>query len=152
MNITVIKCRNYTHKSKYILPVAPSPNLPDAGSVYWYPSICLFEGTVLSEGRGTQKPFQIFGHPQLPDILFAFTPVANSGAASPKFKNQLCYGWNVAGTNEQIVKQINGRMQLGYLLNAYKLFADKDKFFMVQAKKSRRQQTIFLISWLATVH
>ncbi len=86
MNITVIKCRNYTHKSKYVLPIKPSPNLPDAGSVYWYPSTCLFEGTVLSEGRGTEKPFEIFGHPSLPDTLFAFTPVANAGSAQPQTK------------------------------------------------------------------
>src|SRR4051812_40364274 len=62
----VIPCANYTHKSKYVLPVKPSPNLPEIQSVYWYPSTCFFEGTVLSEGRGTSKPFQLFGHPSLP--------------------------------------------------------------------------------------
>ena len=61
--LTVIPCANYTHKSMYALPVKPSPNLPDMQSIYWYPSTCFFEGTVLSEGRGTDKPFQIFGHP-----------------------------------------------------------------------------------------
>ena len=68
-----IKCQNYTHTSKYILPVKPSPNLPEIQSVYLYPSTCLFEGTVLSEGRGTDKPFQIFGHPLLPNNLYSFS-------------------------------------------------------------------------------
>ncbi|MEJ7678852.1 MAG: hypothetical protein WKG06_13535 [Segetibacter sp.] len=79
--------------------------MPDAGSVYWYPSTCFFEGTVLSEGRGTDKPFQVFGHPSLPKNLYAFTPVANAGASDPKLKDQLCYGWNLSGSNEQILQR-----------------------------------------------
>ena len=136
LNMTVIKCRNYTHKSKYILPEKPSPNLPDQGSIYWYPSICLFEGTALSEGRGTAKPFQIFGHPSLPKTLFAFTPVGNAGASSPKLKDQLCYGWNLSGTNEQILAQVDNKFQLKYLLDAYKLFPGKDSFFLTPKKAS----------------
>src|SRR5688500_2397835 len=80
--LTVIPCGNYTHNSKYILPVKPSPNLPDMASVYLYPSTCLFEGTVLSEGRGTDRPFQMFGHPKLPDSLKSFTPTSREGAKS----------------------------------------------------------------------
>jgi hypothetical protein len=86
----VIKCENYDHNSKYVLPVKPSPNLPEIQSIYWYPSTCLFEGTVLSEGRGTEKPFQYFGHPSLPKSLFSFTPISRQGATSPKLKDVTC--------------------------------------------------------------
>ncbi|GEO08612.1 hypothetical protein SAE01_11080 [Segetibacter aerophilus] len=143
LNITVIKCRNYTHKSKYILPIKPSPNLPDAGSIYWYPSTCFFEGTALNEGRGTDKPFQIFGHPSLPKNLYAFTPVANAGSNSPKLKDQLCYGWNLSGTNEQILQQIDNKIQLKYLLNAYKLFPDKANFFLKASKANPKPADFF---------
>ncbi len=127
----VIKCGNYTHKSKYTLPVKPSPNLPEIQSIYWYPSTCFFEGTVLSEGRGTDKPFQIFGHPSLPKTLYKFTPVSREGAKEPKLKDQLCYGWNISGTPSQVLKQVNNQIQLKYLLQAYKLFPDKEKFFIL---------------------
>lgn len=127
----VIPCQKYDHRSVYDLPVAPSPNLPDMSSVYWYPSTCFFEGTVLSEGRGTKTPFQVFGHPSLPSNLHAFTPIAMPGAANPKLKDQLCYGWNVAGTPDAIRKKVNGRLQLSYLLEAYRLFPDKEKFFIL---------------------
>lgn len=143
LNITVIKCKNYTHNSKYILPGKPSPNLPDAGAVYWYPSTCFFEGTVLSEGRGTDKPFQIFGHPDLPEKLYAFTPVANAGAADPKLKNQVCYGWNLSGSTEQVLQKINNRIQLKYLLEAYKLFPDKENFFIKPKKAGAKPEDYF---------
>jgi len=123
----VIKCANYDHKSKYQLPVKPSPNLPDMGSVYWYPSTCFFEGTNITEGRGTEKPFQIFGAPSLPKNMYAFTPVANTGASAPKYKNQICYGWNVSGTGSPFG---GGRLHLQYLLEAYKLYPDKTDFFI----------------------
>jgi uncharacterized protein YbbC (DUF1343 family) len=96
----IIKCADYDHNSKYVLPVKPSPNLPEIQSIYWYPSTCFFEATVLSEGRGTEKPFQIFGHPSLPKNLFSFMPTANEGNKDPKLKNQQCYGWNLYGTPE----------------------------------------------------
>lgn len=121
----VIKCENYNHNSRYELPVKPSPNLPDMGAVYWYPSTCFFEGTNLSEGRGTDKPFEIFGHPSLPKNLYAFTPVSKPGATAPKLVNQKCYGWNVSDE-----KTDNGKINLGYLLEAYKLFPDKNNFFL----------------------
>lgn len=121
----VIKCENYNHKSKYQLPVKPSPNLPDMGAVYWYPSTCFFEGTNLSEGRGTDKPFEIFGGPSLPKNLYAFTPVSKPGATAPKHLNEKCYGWNVSDK-----KADNGKIDLGYLLEAYKLFPDKSNFFL----------------------
>ncbi len=126
----VIKCAGYTHKSKYILPVKPSPNLPDMASVYWYGSTCLFEGTVLSEGRGTDHPFALFGHPSLPKHLYAFTPTSRDGAKEPKLKDQLSYGWNLYGSNEQAVKAIAGKVQIKYMLEAYQLFPDKENFFI----------------------
>jgi uncharacterized protein YbbC (DUF1343 family) len=126
----VIKCSGYTHKSKYELPVKPSPNLPDMASIYWYASNCLFEGTILSEGRGTDHPFCIFGHPLLPKDLFSFTPTSRDGAKDPKLKDQLCYGWNVYGTNEEVLKKANGKIQLSYLLKAYALYPNKEEFFL----------------------
>jgi uncharacterized protein YbbC (DUF1343 family) len=128
--VTVIKCKNYDHNSKYILPVMPSPNLKSMQSIYLYPSTCFFEGTVCSEGRGTDYPFQIFGHPALPKNLYAFTPAPNAGAKSSKCFNQQCYGWFVQGNNEEILKKLNGKIQLSYFLNAYKLFPGKDSFFL----------------------
>jgi uncharacterized protein YbbC (DUF1343 family) len=125
----VIKCTNYTHKSKYVLPVKPSPNIPEIQSVYWYASNCFFEGTAIAEGRGTPKPFQWVGHPSLPKNLFRFTPHSTEGAPNPKYKDQVCYGWNLNGTQEQVLKLINGRLQLKYLLDAYRLFPDKENFF-----------------------
>jgi uncharacterized protein YbbC (DUF1343 family) len=125
----VIPVANYDHKTKYVLPVMPSPNLPEIQSIYWYGSTCLFEGTVLSEGRGTEKPFQFIGHPTLPSNLYSFTPKATSGAPNPKHKDQVCYGWNLSGSPEEVLKKINNKVQLTHLLAAYKLFSEKDKFF-----------------------
>ena len=125
----VIKCLNYTHKSKYILPIKPSPNITDMASVYWYGSTCLFEGTVLNEGRGTDHPFCIFGHPSLPSNLFSFTPTSRDGAKEPKLKDKKCFGWNLYGTNEEIMKELDNKIQIKYLLAAYKIFPDKEKFF-----------------------
>ena len=128
--VTVIPCANYTHNSKYILPVKPSPNLPDMASVYLYPSTCFFEGTLLSEGRGTDRAFQVFGHPALPKTLFSFTPRSIEGAKNPKLLNQLCYGWDEGGTNEEALKKTEGRLQIKWLIEAYRLFPGKDSFFL----------------------
>lgn len=129
-HVQVIKCKNYDHNTKYILPVMPSPNLKEMQSIYLYPSTCLFEGTVLSEGRGTDKPFQIFGHPALPKNLFAFTPKPNAGAKNSKCFFQQCYGWNLSGSNEETLKKVDNKIQLKYLIDAYKLFPGKDTFFL----------------------
>jgi uncharacterized protein YbbC (DUF1343 family) len=126
----VIKCKNYDHNRKYILPIKPSPNLPEIQSIYWYPSTCLFEGTVLSEGRGTPKPFEYFGHPSLPKTLFSFTPQSMEGAKEPKQKNMICYGWNLSGTPLQVLKAVGNKIQLKWIIQAYKLFPGKDKFFL----------------------
>jgi uncharacterized protein YbbC (DUF1343 family) len=128
--LKVIPCKNYDHNSKYILPVAPSPNLKTMQAIYLYPSTCFFEGTVLSEGRGTEAPFQIFGHPTLPDNLYAFTPKPSAGAKSSKCFYQKCYGWYISGSNELILKKLGNTLQLKYLLDAYELFPGKDSFFL----------------------
>lgn len=126
----VIKCANYTHNSIYQLPVKPSPNLPDMVSFYWYPGTCLFEGTILSEGRGTAHPFAELGHPSLPDSLFAFTPISREGARKPKLMKHLCYGWNLVGNPDEVLQKINGHIPINYLLEAYRLFPDKSTFFL----------------------
>ncbi|MER3470644.1 MAG: DUF1343 domain-containing protein [Chitinophagaceae bacterium] len=128
-HLDVIPVANYTHKSKYVLPVRPSPNLPDMAAIYWYPTNCLFEGTVISEGRGTEHPFATIGHPSLPKNLFSFTPHSTEGAPSPKYKDQVCYGWNLYGSNEEVLKMVDNKIQLKYLLQAYQSFPDKQNFF-----------------------
>jgi uncharacterized protein YbbC (DUF1343 family) len=129
-HVQVIKCKNYDHNTKYELPVMPSPNLKEMQSIYLYPSTCFFEGTVLSEGRGTDKPFQIFGHPSLPNNLFSFTPKPNAGAKNSKCFYQKCYGWNLSGSSEELLEKLDGRIHLEYLIEAYKLFPGKDTFFL----------------------
>ncbi|MEO6671247.1 MAG: DUF1343 domain-containing protein [Ferruginibacter sp.] len=129
-HVQVIKCKNYDHNTKYVLPVNPSPNLREMQSIYLYPSTCFFEGTVLSEGRGTDKPFQIIGHPSLPNNLYSFTPMPNEGAKNSKCFNQKCYGWNLSGSPDEILKRSAGKIQIRYLLDAYKLFPKKDSFFL----------------------
>jgi uncharacterized protein YbbC (DUF1343 family) len=126
----VIKCLNYDHNSKYVLPVKPSPNLPSMQSIYWYPTTCLFEGTTLSEGRGTDKPFQVFGAPSLPKNLYAFTPHPTEGAKISKHYGEVCYGWNLSGTPREVLKKIDKKIQLKWIIQAYKLFPDKENFFL----------------------
>lgn len=129
-HVTVIKCKNYDHNTRYTLPVNPSPNLKEMQSIYLYPSVCFIEGTVLSEGRGTDKPFQYIGHPSLSKKLFSFTPMPNAGAKSSKCFGQKCYGWNLGGSVEAVLKKLDGKIQLKYLLDAYKAFPGKDSFFL----------------------
>lgn len=147
LDIKVIKCLNYTHQSRYHLKEKPSPNLPDDGSIGWYPSTCFFEGTVLSEGRGTVKPFQIFGHPSLPDTLFSFTPISTAGAKNPKLLNQKCYGWNVSLPSNS-TKANQNQLQLKWLLQAYQMFPDKNNFFL-KPKKDNLQPTDYFFNKLA---
>jgi uncharacterized protein YbbC (DUF1343 family) len=137
-HLLVIKCGNYSHNKYYQLPVKPSPNLPGMQSILLYPSTCFFEGTELSVGRGTDKPFQIFGHPSLPDTLYSFTPVSTEGAKNPPLKDQLCYGYNLSEPPFDINKKENRQINLSYLLNAYKIFPNKDSFFL-RPKKSNPQ-------------
>ena len=138
----VIKNGNYTHKSKYVLPVKPSPNIPNIQSIYLYPSTCFFEGTVLSEGRGTNKQFQVFGHPSLPKNLYSFTPNPNEGAKSSKLYGQLCYGWDLSGTTEEVLAKVDNRIQLKWLMEAYRLFPKKDSFFIIP-KSGKMEESFF---------
>lgn len=137
--LTVIKCKNYTHQCKYILPVKPSPNLADMNAVYWYPSTCFFEGTVLNEGRGTDHPFMIFGHPSLPDSLYKFIPQPNAGSTDPKWKGETCYGWNLAAQHTDPPHSI----ELKWLIQAYSLFPDKENFFLEPKKFNAAPQDYF---------
>jgi len=138
----IIKNGNYTHKSKYVLPVKPSPNLSNIQSIYLYPSTCFFEGTVLSEGRGTNKQFQVFGHPSLPKNLYSFTPNPNEGAKNSKLYGQVCYGWDLSGTPEEVLSKVDNKVQLKWLIEAYKLFPEKDKFFILP-KSGKMEESFF---------
>lgn len=141
-SLKVIPCNNYTHKSLYQLPVKPSPNLPDMATIYLYPSTCFFEGTVLSEGRGTEHPFAIFGHPSLSDTLFAFTPIKKDGATSPKLQDKLCHGWNIYNTAPAVLQQLKGQLRVHWLLQAYEAFPDKESFF-IAAKSGKTEDYFF---------
>ncbi len=140
--LVVITCLNYDHNTTYTLPVRPSPNLPNIQSIYLYPFTCLFEGTVLSEGRGTDKPFQVFGHPSLPKNLFSFTPQPNEGAKNSKHYGKKCYGWNLSGTPAQVRAITQNRIQLKWLIESYKLFPQKDSFFLVP-KSGKMEESFF---------
>lgn len=125
--LTVIKCKNYTHQSRYELPIAPSPNLPNMKSIYLYPSTCYFEATPVSLGRGTDKPFQIYGHPNMKGYTFSFTPRSVDGAKNPPQLNRLCYGVDLTNLSDDeiIAKGIN----LEYVIDAYNNLNMDDYFF-----------------------
>jgi len=129
-DLKIIKLQNYTHGMRYPLPVKPSPNLPNELSIYLYPSLCLFEGTAISQGRGTAYPFQVLGHPSLKGkYKFHFTPVSISGMSKqPPLENQVCYGIDFRNTDiEEIRKQ--DKLNIKVIIDLYKNFPDKDKFF-----------------------
>lgn len=128
--LKVIVCANYSHATKYRLPIPPSPNLPDMVSVYWYPSTCFFEGTTLSEGRGTEHPFCIIGHPRFPDSMYRFVPKASSAAQRPKWKDSLCHGFNLYASEAETLKATAGKIQLWPLLKAWELHPNKSHFFL----------------------
>lgn len=116
-NLTVIPCLGYTHQTRYRLPVAPSPNLPNMTAVYLYPSLCYFEATPVSLGRGTDKPFQIYGHPGMKGRKFAFTPEPRPGAQKPPQMGKLCYGEDLSALSDEEI--IAGGINLAYLIDAY---------------------------------
>jgi uncharacterized protein YbbC (DUF1343 family) len=127
-DLTVIKCKNYDHKTHYDLPVKPSPNLPNQTSVYLYPSICFFEGTVISCGRGTSFPFQAFGSPDLPDRGFSFTPESVAGAKNPPHLGVKCYGTDLRDAiGMKLVPK--PELRLEWVITAYNDFPQKEKFF-----------------------
>jgi uncharacterized protein YbbC (DUF1343 family) len=126
---TIIPCLNYDHKTFYTLPIKPSPNLPNMTAIYLYPSLCFFEGTNnVSLGRGTDKPFQIYGSDEFANTLpFRFTPKSVDGAKNPPLLDKTCYGYDLSSISlDSLRKQ---KFTLNYLLNAYKLTKNKDKFF-----------------------
>ena len=131
--LTVVKCRNYDHQTHYTLPIAPSPNLPTQHSIYLYPSTCLFEGTVLSMGRGTEAPFEIFGHPEMKGCDFSFTPTPNAGSKNPPHNGVLCHGVDLRGlSNEEIWAE---GINIGYVVDAYHNLAMGDEFFKPMFEK-----------------
>lgn len=125
--LTVIPCRGYTHRSRYRLPTAPSPNLPNMRAVYLYPSLCFFEGTPISLGRGTDFPFQTYGHPKLQGD-FSFTPRSNAGAKNPPLKDKLCHGVDLrtSPSDERIWER---GVDLGYVIDCYRQLNLGEKFF-----------------------
>ena len=127
-NLQVIKIKEYYHNNKYILPIAPSPNLPDMDAVYLYPSICFFEGTSVSLGRGTTKPFRYIGFPDTLSEGFSFIPKSIPGVAvSPPYQDTLCKGMDLSG--EGIKVTLERSIQLKWLIKMYADYPDKKKFF-----------------------
>ncbi len=128
-DLTVVKVKGYDHSMVYKLPVAPSPNLPNWQSVYLYPSLCLFEGTFISVGRGTDRPFQIIGHPDFYIGSYAFIPHSIPGVSEhPPYEGQACYGQSLSGFAENI-RNNEFHFTLSYLLNTHVFFKDSTDFF-----------------------
>lgn len=127
--LLVLRCENYTHDTPYDLPIPPSPNLPNMRSIYLYPSLCLFEGTVFSVGRGTDLQFQIYGHPDFNIGSFQFTPVSSPGAKYPKHENSTCFGANLTRQSPSSIRE-EAQLNLFFLLQAYEHFGDKEHFFL----------------------
>ena len=126
-DVEVVACDGYTHQSRYTIPIAPSPNLPTQHSIYLYPSTCLFEGTVCSLGRGTDAPFEVYGHPDYRGSEFSFTPRSVAGAKNPPLKDQKCYGVDLHGVEDEVV--IAAGFNLEYVIDAYRNLGLGEKFF-----------------------
>ena len=130
-DLTIVEVKNYNHTIFYDLPVKPSPNLPNMSSIYLYPSLCLFEGTPISVGRGTDLPFQILGHPQLKSERYSFTPKSMEGAKNPVLIGEKCSGYNLSLFGTEYVKG-KGSINLFWLIDIYNNFPDKAGFFNEQ--------------------
>lgn len=128
--IRIIKVKNYTHDMDYTLPVGPSPNLNTQQSVLLYPSLCLFEGTIISQGRGTHMPFTVLGAPLLKGIYpFTFTPVSIPGKSeTPLHQDQACYGLDLRNYNTAAIRKA-GKVHIAWMIEMYKAYPDKAKFF-----------------------
>ena len=124
-SLTIIPNKNYDHRSMYTLPVPPSPNLADMTAILWYPTTCLVEGTVMSEGRGTPHAFAYIGHPSIRNQKFSFTPNPRVGAMSSKLYGQTCYGWDLTQT-----KPPKDKINLALVIEMYQSFPQKDSFFL----------------------
>lgn len=123
-DLTVIPLKNYSHQTSYSLPVKPSPNLSNDKSINLYPSTCFFEAFNGSEGRGTDKPFQVYGSPYLKNMNYQFVPEPNAGSKSPRFQGQLCYGEDLS--NSPYLSELN----LSWLIKAYKNYEGKEPFWI----------------------
>ena len=140
----VIPCKNYTHDTFYKLPIAPSPNLKSEISITLYPSLCFFEATTVSVGRGTDKPFEIYGHPNFPNNLYSFIPKSKIGAKNPPQLNTICYGFDLSNNSKKRPTQID----LSYLLKARDIlddsipFIDQPIFFNSLAGNSSFQEQL----------
>jgi uncharacterized protein YbbC (DUF1343 family) len=129
LSLKVITCVDYDHSTRYKLPVNPSPNLRNERAVFLYPSLCFFEGTNVSVGRGTNHPFLIIGSPYTNiDSGFTFTPESKSGATDPPYRGDICKGYDLRKPIKELNTEMKG-VNLKYLLKMYALAADKDKFF-----------------------
>ncbi len=126
--LEVIRCDGYQHSDIYVLPIKPSPNLPTANSVLLYPSLCFFEGTSFSVGRGTATPFEVFGHPNMSIGSFIFVPKSGEGSTHPKHEGVPCVGWDLSEIGGKRIQETQGLI-LDWLVDAYRQFPEKDKFF-----------------------
>jgi len=128
--INIIPVKNYTHDTYYTLPVNPSPNLNTQQSVLLYPSLCLFEGTIVSQGRGTYMPFTVLGSPELNGVYtFSFTPVSIPGKSeTPLHQNQVCYGLDLRNYNATKLRK-SGKININWMMELYKTYPFKEKFF-----------------------
>ncbi|MGM9846353.1 MAG: exo-beta-N-acetylmuramidase NamZ domain-containing protein [Muribaculaceae bacterium] len=127
LNLKVIKCRNYTHATRYNLPVPPSPNLKTMHAIYLYPSTCYFEATPVSLGRGTDSPFEVYGHPDMAGYSFSFVPQSVEGAKNPPQLGNLCHGRDLRGISDE--KIIEAGLNLEYVIDAYNHLGLGEKFF-----------------------
>ncbi len=122
--LQVIPCKNYSHKSVYRLPVPPSPNLKSDLAIALYPSLCLFEATTVSIGRGTGRPFEQYGHPRFPNIGYYFVPKPQTGAKNPPHVDRMCHGFDLAKNSQTRTYELN----LFFLTNARDLLGDSAVF------------------------
>lgn len=124
-NLEVVPCEGYTHSMKTPILVAPSPNLKDIQAIYAYPSTCYFEGTIVSLGRGTDVPFKVYGHPDMQDCEFTFTPRSIPGAKNPPCLDQECKGVDLTATDAYV-----GKVDFTYVIDAYKKLGCREDFFL----------------------
>ncbi|MBR5104979.1 MAG: DUF1343 domain-containing protein [Alistipes sp.] len=124
--LEVVCCKGYTHQTRYTLPIAPSPNLRSMQAIYLYPSTCLFEGTICSLGRGTEYPFEMYGHPNLKSN-FSFKPRSIAGAKHPRHLDKVCYGVDLRQVPHEEI--IGKGFNLEYIIDAYKRLGVGDAFF-----------------------
>ena len=131
--VTVVRCRNYDHNTHYTLPIAPSPNLATQHSIYLYPSLCLFEGTVVSVGRGTEAPFEVYGHPAMRGREYSFVPESVAAASKPPYMGERCYGVDLRDVAEEEIWREG--FNLKYVIDAYRDLAMGEKFFKPMFEK-----------------